>query len=237
MPKTLEPLAPPARLHTSVVEAIKSYIIDNALQPGDVLPPETEFVRRLGVSRTSVREAVKALESVGLIEAHRGSGLRVREFSMKPFLENLTYGSYGLDELVEITEIRRVLEIGMIERAITGMTAATLDELRQTVARMSEHLEDAAAYREDDRRFHQIVFSGVGNETLLTFLDAFWLTFNKVSVRAEVVDTDQGLSNRVHAAIVEAIAVRDVDAARSALERHYDQLTAHLARIRQERQP
>jgi DNA-binding FadR family transcriptional regulator len=235
MAKTLEPLARPPLLHQSVLEAIKAYIIDNGLQPGSVLPAETEFARRFGVSRTSVREAVKALESVGLIEAHRGSGLKVREFSLQPFLENLTYGRFDLDELAEITEVRRALEIGMIEKAMARMSAATLDELRQAVARMGAHAERGQADVEADRRFHQLLFAGVNNRTLLTFLDAFWLTFYKVAAHADVLDADLMPTYRDHQAIVEAIAAHDVEAARRSLDRHYDRQMERLELLRQER--
>jgi DNA-binding FadR family transcriptional regulator len=232
MANTLEPLARRQPLHHSVQEAIRTYIIDNRLRPGDMLPPETEFVRRLGVSRTSVREAVKALESIGILEVRHGSGLAVRQFSLQPLLENITYGSFDLDELAELTEIRRVLEIGMIEAALQRMSAATLDELRQIVAQMGAAAERDHDYMVEDRRFHQLLFAGLNNQTLLTLLDVFWLTFNKATAHADLRGSDPISTYRDHLAIVEAIAAGDSAEARRALDRHYDGLKD---RITQER--
>jgi len=232
MAKTLEPLARAPSLYRSVQEAIKEFIIANSLRPGDMLPPETELVRQLGVSRTSVREAVKALESLGLLEVRQGSGLVMREFSLQPLLENLSYGHFDLQELEEVLEIRRVLEVGLISAAMDRMPAATLADLRQTAQLMREHAERSIANHAEDRRFHQLLFAALGNQILLSLLDVFWLTFNKASAHADLHDTDPLRTAADHAAIVEAIAAGDVEATRRALDRHYDGLIGRLARAR-----
>ena len=236
MPKTLEPLARAPLLYRSVQEAIKAHIIDNALRPGDMLPPETELARHLGVSRTSVSEAVKALESLGVLEVRRGSGLVVREFSLQSLLENLSYGHFDLEELAEITEIRRVLEIGMIEEAVARMSPATLDDLLRVVAQMGEQAERGRNFQAQDRRFHQFLFEAMGNQTLLRLLDVFWLTFNKAAAHADLQDTEPLRTYRDHRAIVEAIAAGDAAATRRALDQHYDGLKGRLARARQARE-
>jgi len=74
-----------------VQASLRSYILENQLPSGAPLPPENELARRLGVSRSAVREAVKGLESLGLIEIRHGSGLFVGSFSFEPLLNNLPY--------------------------------------------------------------------------------------------------------------------------------------------------
>src|SRR5258706_15386912 len=83
---------PKRYLYQAAQEAIKNYIIENDLQPGDPLPPEIELTRIFKVSRTSVREAVKSLESLGMIEARSGSGLFVKSFSFEALLDHFAYG-------------------------------------------------------------------------------------------------------------------------------------------------
>ena len=68
-------------LHVSVQESLRSYIAENRLEAGAALPPEGELAQQLGVSRNSVREGIKALESVGVLEVRRGSGVFVMAFS------------------------------------------------------------------------------------------------------------------------------------------------------------
>ncbi|TIT84305.1 MAG: FadR family transcriptional regulator, partial [Mesorhizobium sp.] len=90
--KSLEPLNRPPLLHVTVQESLRNYIEANRLKAGDALPPETFLAQQLGVGRNSVREAIKALESIGILETRRGIGVFVKEFSFKPLLDNLAYG-------------------------------------------------------------------------------------------------------------------------------------------------
>src|SRR5690606_27853305 len=81
--KSLTPLNRPPLLHVTVQESLKQYIEDNRLKAGDPLPPETFLAQQLGVGRNSMREAIKALESLGIVETRRGVGVFVKEFSFK----------------------------------------------------------------------------------------------------------------------------------------------------------
>ena len=90
--RPMTPLKRPPPLHVSVRESLRRHIDENRLEAGDPLPPEGDLAQQLGVSRNSVREAIKALESLGVLEMRRGVGVFVKAFSFEPLLENLTYG-------------------------------------------------------------------------------------------------------------------------------------------------
>ena len=90
--KDFQPLQRPPSLPETVQTAIRNFIADNNLRTGDALPPETQLTKQLGVSRNAIREAVKSLEMVGIVEVRRGSGLFVGDFSLDPLLDNLPYG-------------------------------------------------------------------------------------------------------------------------------------------------
>lgn len=234
MQKALAPMARPPLLNQSVQDAIRAYILDNKLRAGDPLPSEADLARQLGVSRNSVREAVKGLDSLGILEARRGSGLFVRAFSFEPLLDNLSYGLlFDLRELAELLEIRRVLETGLIEAALRAMPEMTLRELQGVIARMGARAERGEPFLEEDRRFHQLLFANLGNRSLLKLLDVFWLTFRKASQYADLGDSDVMRTYHDHAAIVEAIVAQDVAQARRALDRHYAGLQERLTRARQ----
>lgn len=235
MERGFKPLTRPTPLHLSVQEAIRAYILDNNLRGGDALPPETDLARQLGVSRNSVREAVKALESLGILEARRGSGLFVAEFSFDPLLDNLSYGlRFDTRELAELLEVRRVLEVGLIAPAIAAMTPEALEALSRTVAQMHALALTGSNFAEEDRQFHQILFAPLGNGTLLKLLDIFWRTYQETSRIADMRNPDPLSTYEDHAAIAAAVQTRDVEAARQALDRHYDGLAGRLARMRAE---
>ena len=104
--RQLKPLRRPPSLHVTVQGSLRGYIEDNQLKAGDPLPPEAILAQQLGVSRNSVREAIKALESVGVLETRRGIGVFVKAFSFQPLLDNLAYG-LG-DTLRDVEELREL---------------------------------------------------------------------------------------------------------------------------------
>jgi DNA-binding FadR family transcriptional regulator len=231
--KEIKPVKRPPTLHREVQGAIKNFILENRLQAGDSLPSEGELASKLGVSRNSVREAVKALESVGIIETRRGSGLYLRRFSFEPLLENLPYGLMtGVGELAELLELRQTLESGLIGAAIEAMRPETLADLRATVESMRGHAEREEDFLEDDRRFHHLLYADHGNRTLLRLLDIFWVAFRHAANTVERGPDSPLSTYRDHAAILDAIAARDEAAAREALVRHYDGIKARLAAAR-----
>ena len=220
--KPIQPLRRPPTLHHSVQQAIRQYIIDNELRAGDPLPSENQLSQQLDVSRNLVREAVRGLEAVGVVDIRRGSGLYVSEFSFEPLLDNLQYGLlFDLQELLEMVEIRHALETSLINKAIAKMSASDIQRLERILSLMSEAMDDNAAYVEADRQFHQALFASLDNKTLLKVLDAFWLTFNKASENQEIAHSDPEETYEVHSQIVEAIVIGDAKRAREAIDRHY----------------
>ena len=230
---TLRPVQRPPSLHRTVQDAIKDFILSSTLQPGDALPSENELSRQLGVSRNSVREAIKSLESIGVLETRRGSGLFLRQFSFEPLFEGLEYGLVlDLQDLAELLELRRVLETGFIGQAIARCDRRQLDTLHSLVEQMRVCAEQGQAFPEEDRAFHRCLFERLENRTLLRLIDTFWLGFTKA------VRNTPGLTNRTplstyqdHLAIVLAIAARNEVAAQKALEKHYADIQTNLDRM------
>ncbi|MCZ7573752.1 MAG: FadR family transcriptional regulator [Ardenticatenaceae bacterium] len=217
-------------LSEAVQDEIKSYIIQHALKPGDTLPPETELAHQLGVSRTSVREAVKSLEALGILKARSGTGVFVRDFTFDPILDNLPYGMlFGLKEVANILEVRFHLEYGMVERVVESTMPAQLKKLNLVLEQMREAAERGSYSADEDRMFHQILYENVDNLILSRIVDIFWVVFHQAQEHASIPGpVDPMDTYRRHVDIVDALQDRDVDAMRAAMVRHYQGIQARV---------
>jgi DNA-binding FadR family transcriptional regulator len=210
-------------------QEIKAFILRNNLKPGDSLPPEAELARQLGISRNSLREAVKALESLGVLDARAGVGLFVRGFSFDPLLENLAYGlRIGSKDLRDIFEIRYHLEYSMAERAIQSVTPEQIAHLRAILERMHSAAQAGRYSAEDDRAFHQALWENVDNTILSKLLDIFWLIREQAQQSdLVIVPPDPLATYQRHVKIVDALAEHSTEALRAAIT--YERLLKHTA--------
>lgn len=228
--KSIKPVSRPPLLHVSVQESVRSHIAENRLKAGDPLPPEGFLAQRLGVSRNSVREAIKGLESLGILETRRGVGVFVKEFSFEPLLDNLAFGLGGtLRDVEEVLDIRRVLEVALVEQTIERIGEADLAALQETVDQMKVKAEANESFAEEDRRFHHLLFRCLDNRMLTRLIEVFWLAFYKTSDFVNLNNPNPMATWRDHQQIVDAIAARAPAEARARLDRHYDGIASVLA--------
>lgn len=216
-------LAPPKTLlHHSVQDRLKDYIATNRLICGNPLPPEAELARRLGVSRNSVREAVKGLESLGIVETRRGIGVFVAEFSFGPLLDHLPYGFNGsLRDVAELLEVRKTLEVALIERVLDIIPQDRLAALDHALEAMREKAERNEGFPEADEQFHTELFACLGNRILDRLIVVFWQAFHKATRFFDMQNQNPMSTYNDHLEIVAAIRARDAARARKALESHY----------------
>jgi DNA-binding FadR family transcriptional regulator len=233
MEHAIKRLARPEPFYRIVQESIKNYILDNNLPPGAPLPPETELANQLGVSRSSVREAAKALESVGILETRHGSGLFVRPFSFDPLLENLPYGMVSdLSELDDLLQVREGLETAMIEQAVKVIPQEQFKVLDSLILNMRIKAENGETFPEEDRAFHRALFEPLENRLLIKLLDIFWITFHKVSRGVDLPRNELMQTYRDHAAILEAVKAGDVEQTRRSLQNHYHGIEGRVAQTK-----
>lgn len=220
----IEPLEREQRLYERVVEKVLEMISSGAWKPGFRLPSERELSEAFGVSRTVVREAVKALEARGVLESATGSGVSVRRADVNIVSQSLrTYIQLANREDFEIrlNEVRRVLEVEMVALAAVRRTPEQLIKLRQICQQMRAKGNTAKQMAELDFSLHVTLAEATQNDLFKVLLaplinqlrDHIILTWEDFPRPVEQV-FDQ------HEAIVTAVENGEADVARQAMMNH-----------------
>jgi DNA-binding FadR family transcriptional regulator len=218
------------RLYQTAQHAIREYILGHGLAANDPLPPEGRLALELGISRASVREAVKALESLGILETRPGVGLFVRPFSFDPIVDNLAYSVRSdRDSLSELLYVRKQLEAGAIQDVAASSTPAQVRVLRSVVDRIGERAAAGLASPEEDRFFHRTLYTGLENPLLLKLLDVFWGVYQRLRAETGLAETaDPVRSWENHRRIVEALEIHESGAASAAMRAHFAGLEVRI---------
>ncbi|HRF49658.1 MAG TPA: FadR/GntR family transcriptional regulator [Anaerolineales bacterium] len=217
-------------LYRSVVDHIKGYILDHDLHPGDPLPPEGQLADDLGVGRSSVREAVKSLQSLGIIEVRPGNGLFVRELNFDPMIEAFKFGmSFDTRTVEELLQVRIWLESAVIGDAVQRIGLEQIKELDAVLAAWEVQSRSGSESLEFDEEFHRILYSVLDNETLMRLFDVFWESFRSLEVDT-IRSSDPVEELRAHRAIRDSVANGDAAQTRARLLDHFQHVRARLAR-------
>lgn len=160
-------------LTDAAIEQIKSMIVSGELAPGDRLPPEQDLAERLGLSRSSLREAVKALEVMRVLDVRRGDGTYVTSLEPHLLLEALSFvvDMHDDDSLLEILAVRRLLESHTAAVAARTASDEQLRGLYGEVA-MTADMTDIESLVAHDLRFHGAIAQAGGNRYLAGLLDS-----------------------------------------------------------------
>jgi len=221
------------KLQDLAKEQIKSLIIDSGLKSGDHLPTENKLAEQLGISKTTVREALKALENVGILEARHGVGNFIKAFSYDVILENLPYSlETDVNSLQEIVEIRECLEANFLVRDMDKFERRDIEDL-WAIYRELERTNSPSQVRnaiEAHSAFHCALYRHSGNRLLTKLIELFsTLQRNLVIVnRYWTTDPDSFLVQ--HRAIVEAIERKDPKSVTRVMGRHFADVLDWLGR-------
>ncbi len=226
---------PERRVSSQIQREVMQLILDRKLPAGAALPTETELMTDLGVSRNSVREALKALQALDIVEIRHGYGTYVGQASLTPLVDGLTFRTLAqLDDetgaLAEILQVREVLEEGLIRRVAATLSEEELDRLEEVVARMEEAGREGVPFPELDREFHELLYASLGNALVPQLLGAFWTVFRRVAgVRGWTDDPAPEVTVRRHRDIVTALRARDVEGAQRAMADHFRGIESRAA--------
>lgn len=222
-------------LLTTIIKSIAAHISDNQLGPGDKLPNEIEIARRLNVARTSVRESLKALQAIGILESKAGVGTTISKRGLDPFVLSLVLGSLiGTTSFRQLGEIRIIMEQGavplIIQRAekdaLEGLLklAEELDNLKEKFNAKPD-AADNLMIAEKEITFHQSLLGLSQNTIIEKFGFLLRLFFYQASAQGELFIQTQRISipqgERVmHRDIVKALLARDIEAAEEKVRMH-----------------
>ncbi|WP_166355960.1 FadR/GntR family transcriptional regulator [Phytoactinopolyspora limicola] len=206
-------------LYRQAQKAVRQYVLDHGLRPGDPLPSEGELAEQLGMSRASLREATRSLESLGVIEARHGTGLFVGKFTFDPILEHLPYGLL-LDGAAfeEVLEVRHALEEHLIVKASKVLSEQDLADLDEIVQQMREQQVDGQPPPELDLAFHRRLFAPLGNRLVLDLIDLFWQLYNRIG---EQLAEKNPHAVEIHAEIIAALRTDDPRRLVEAVSQHF----------------
>lgn len=207
---------------------IKQYIEKRRLRPGDALPTEDRFSEELGVSRLSLREALKALDSLGIVESRHGDGVYVKAFSFDSILDNLPYAMAMSDEQVrDLLYARAYLEMGAVNDVVRYIQPPNLKRLRQLAEAMVERAQRGEGFLESDHAFHIEMYRCLDNQFLGSLIDLFWRAFARMNQQSRPEPLNEATLQAIardHLLIVEMLEQRDAFGLMSAHRRHFQQL-------------
>lgn len=221
-----------------VAAGIKDYILLNQLKPGDPLPTEAELCEAIGASRSSVREAVKTLSALDIVDVRHGHGTYVGRMSLAGLVESLAFRgllSSEDDHLVlgQVVEVRQTLEQGLAAQMTAMVDDEQLGRLRALATGMAEAAERGEDYLELDREFHLLLMEPLGNDLVQQLTGAFWEVQSIVTPTLGAGHQSAlTLTASLHMAIVEAVEARDPAAVRVAVAAHYDPIRELIASVR-----
>ena len=217
-----------SRLYEQIVQQIEESIVQGTLKPGDQLPAERELAQRFGVSRTAVREAVKALREKGLVEAYSGRGTFITDGTTQAVRQSL-------DLMVKIGQVEGSTHLAelraILEPEIAGLAAARIDDselatMREAVAIMDRSNQDPDAYIEADLDFHLALAEAANNPLILSLLDSIVGLLREQRLRIFRVPGGPERGQVHHKKILEAVERHDAAAARQAMREHLQQVSS-----------
>ncbi|MCQ4046486.1 FadR/GntR family transcriptional regulator [Streptantibioticus rubrisoli] len=210
------------------IEKIKGMIVSGALRPGDRLPKESELAAELGLSRNSLREAVRALSLIRILDVRQGDGTYVTSLDPQLLLEALSFvvDFHRDDTVLEFLAVRRILEPAATALATPRISEAQLDALEERLDALGSRpsVEQLVAC---DLEFHRGIVRSSGNSVLCSLLDGLSGPTTRARVWRGLTQEDAvERTLREHRAILGALRARDAEAARS-------WATVHIASVEQ----
>lgn len=213
------------RLYEKVAQQIQGLIRDGLLKPGDRLPPERELAETFQVSRGSLRDAIRALEVMGLVEPRQGEGTVVRDLSAEALVTPLSSILLQKRELIgELLDLRMMIEPPLAARAAARATLNEMLEMEGVLRRQKEKVDRGELAVEEDSEFHYSIAKAARNSVVLKVVDVFMDLLRESRERNLQVAGRLQKSFAGHRRILNAIRKRNESAAEFEMRRHIEEI-------------
>ena len=214
---------PRNKVYQQVAKRLERRIAEE-LKPGDLLPPERELVRMLGVSRSSVRDAIRTLELMGLLEPRQGIGTVVCNpipTAPDPLAAALLEKR---KKIADLLDVRRMIEPALAARAAVQASREALAEMDDILSRQETRIRAGDLGIEEDSRFHYAIAFASDNAAVLKVVDVLMDLLRETRERSLQVEGRQEKSLAGHHRILSALKLGDAAAAESAMRRHLQEI-------------
>lgn len=213
------------RVYEAVAAQIQKQIADGTLRPGDRLPSERELAEAFGVSRASVRDAIRVLELAGLVVPRQGEGTVVRELTHDSVVSPLASALVRRkDLLADLLDVRRIIEPALAHRAAERATDDDIQAMEEILQRQGAKVRKGEPGIDEDTAFHYRLATAARNQVILKVMDVLMDLLREGRARALQVQGRPQRSLEGHRRILAAVRRRDPVAARRAMEQHLEEI-------------
>jgi GntR family transcriptional regulator, transcriptional repressor for pyruvate dehydrogenase complex len=210
------------KVYEEVAKQIERLIL-RKLKPGDKLPSERELAELLQVSRSSIRDAIRGLELVGLVEPRQGAGTIVRERSADSAANPFANALKRRQNLVtELLDFRKMLEPPLAARAATHASADEISEMEEILQRQEKTQKQGEPAIAEDAEFHYSIALASGNSVVLKVIDTLMDLLRDTREQSLQVEGRAEKSLAGHRRILSAVKRHDAEAAKAAMRRHIE---------------
>jgi len=214
---------PKNKVYQEVAKQLERRIAEE-LKPGDRLPPERELVRMLGVSRSSVRDAIRTLECMGLLEPRQGIGTVVCSPAATPANPLATALQEKRRMVSDLLDVRRMIEPPLAGRAALRATRDEIADMEDILARQEAKVRGGGLGIEEDSEFHYSIALASDNNVVLKVVDVLMDSLREIRERSLQVEGRQEKSLAGHHRILSALKRGDAAAAEAAMRRHLSEI-------------
>ncbi len=213
------------KTYEMVASELKEYIIENQLKPGDQLPTEIELARMLNVGRSSVREGIKYLQTLGIVEPNNNKGLVIKEVNLQPIKDILKFHAKNNSiDRRKLYEAANVIYLGVLPVIIEKITEEHICTLKQIIY-LHEKAGSFNECIEYDYKFHVTLLEIAENEVISQLVDILKAFFKNKSEKAISTKLTQD-TIQMHKEILRSLEEKDLGKAIEATLRHNDHLKA-----------
>ncbi|MDR1575518.1 MAG: FadR family transcriptional regulator [Treponema sp.] len=204
-----------------IVENLINLIKSRSLQMGDKLPPERQLCEIIGVSRPILREALKALQVMNIIDIRQGAGAYVKTLEPEDVIEHLDIVFHMDSSLYrDLYEARRVLEAAIAEIAAANISDAEIEAIEENIRQAAAHIDDEQLFLKRDLELHEMIMKAAGNRVMPVFMQSI----NKLSLLIRKQSNARPFirQNTIkdHETIIKALKKRDPAKTARAMEQH-----------------
>lgn len=208
-------------------EGIKDYIRTHNLRPGDLLPSEAELCEAVSCSRSSLREAVRTLSSLDVVDVRHGHGTFVSTMSLEPLLQGVLLRitlnpDKSLEDLRHVIDLREAMDLGEAERLVEKLRGADLAAERELLALLTEAFGEHNPAPAEYEAFHRLLHAHLTNPLTREIADTFLRIHLECYERLQLdPPRDPVATLRAHGDMLDALEAGDLEAYRSAVSAHY----------------